>query len=644
MWQPSIQSIEASHLYNFFNTIPNCKDALSKNDYYKLHQWSCDNSTEFWKLWLEQSGCIYNGSLDPVANDKDVDGIFLKDWFPNVTLNYAENLLCKVVDLDEAIVGLDESGRRYALSGTDLINQVQQLQKKFRELGIVANDIVAGFVPNCPESIIAMLATSSLGAVWTSCSPDFGIQGVLDRFSQVQPKILFTANGYSYNGKTHSLSEKNKAVIDSLDSLKKVIEIDFLRDDDRGFFPAQDSSEINWPEFTQVSFSHPLYVMYSSGTTGVPKCMVHSVGGTLIQHLKEHKLHVDLKAQEKIFYFTTCGWMMWNWLVSALSCSATVYVYEGSPLFPKNDSLWSLLEREKITVFGTSPKYLGFMRANEIKINDNHNLVNLRAVLSTGSPLLPEDFDYFYHSISTKENPIQLSSISGGTDIVSCFMLGNPMSPVRRGEIQGAGLAMDIAALDADGNAVIGQEGELVCRKSFPSMPTKFWDDPDFKRYKNSYFSTYPNTWTHGDFVSISSEGGVMVHGRSDSTLNPGGVRIGTAELYRQVECMPEIQDSLAVGKMNEGDEEIVLFVQLKAKLQLTDELRQLIRKKIRANTTPRHVPQHILQVSNIPYTISGKKVEKAVKLILKGENPSNKDALVNPECLEEYISLAKQF
>jgi acetoacetyl-CoA synthetase len=506
---------------------------------------------------------------------------------------------------------------------------------------------VAGFVPNMPESIIAMLAAASLGAAWSSCSPDFGIKGVLDRFGQIKPRVIFTADGYFFKGKPIDSLARIADIIGRIPSVERLVVIPYVSENpDIGPIPNAvlmgdfksdaDGLEI---DFAQLPFDHPLYVMYSSGTTGLPKCMVQSAGGILVHHLKELMLHTDLKREDTIFYFTTCGWMMWNWLVSSLATGATLVLYDGNPFHPSPKALWQMAQDEKITVFGTSAGYLAALQAAGVRPREEFDLSALRAVLSTGSPLSIESFEFVYDAIKTD---LQLASIAGGTDLNGCFALGNPMGPVYAGELQCRGLAMKVFAFDDDGNPVVGQEGELVCAAPFPSMPIYFWNDPDGKKYHSAYFDVYPGIWRHGDYIVVSEHGGVVMHGRSDATLNPGGVRIGTAELYRQVEQLDAIEDSVVVGQKWDNDVRVILFVKLAPGVELTDDLKNMIRKTIRVHASPRHVPAKIIPVPDIPYTLNMKKVELAVKKVIHNQAVKNKDALRNPEALDYFAGIAE--
>jgi len=635
MWKPSVEQIERSQMFEFKEFI-NTRHGLNLDSYTDLHDWSVDNIHEFWAFAWEFFDIIHTQPYTQVVDD--VSKMPGAKWFTGVRLNFAENLLRRRDD-KTALIFKGESQPVRKLTYAELYSEVAKTAAALRTAGVEKGDRVAGFVPNMPESIIAMLATTSIGAIWSSSSPDFGIKGVLDRFSQIEPKVLFAANGYFYNGKFHDSLEKLKGILHDLPSVEKVVVIPYSDEDPDiciisnsilfSDFIDNDEEEI---EFEQLPFDHPLYIMYSSGTTGLPKSIVHGAGGTLLQHLKELQLHCDLCEQDTIFYFTTCGWMMWNWLVSSLVTGASLVLYDGAPFFPDANAMWKMAEELGITVFGTSAKFIAGSEAAGNKPISTNDLSNVRLILSTGSPLMEENFDYIYRDV---KKDVQLASISGGTDIVSCFAGGSPMLPVYRGELQCSGLAMDVDAFDHKGKSSRNAKGELVCKKAFPSMPIYFWNDPDGQKYHNAYFDKFENIWYHGDYIEINDHGGVTIFGRSDATLNPGGVRIGTAEIYRVVEQMREITDSLVVGVQSDGDELVALFLKMDEGTILNDNLINQIKSSIRANCSPRHVPSIIKSVEDIPYTISGKKVELAVKKIIHGEEVTNKDALANPEALD---------
>ncbi|WP_347491134.1 acetoacetate--CoA ligase [Desulfoscipio sp. XC116] len=643
LWSPSDERRQKANMTVFIEYV-NKKYNQDFTDYASLYDWSIECSADFWSAMWEFGEVKYSRLYDDlVVNQQDM---LVSRWFPGAQLNFAENLL-RYRDARVALIFKGEGQEPVRISYAQLYDQVARLASSLKEMGIVSGDRVVGFMPNMAQSVIAMLAAASMGAIWSSCSPDFGIKGVLDRFGQIEPKVLFTANGYFYNGKSHDSLGRVASILKEIPSVEKVVVVPYTEAQpdlsnlpDAVLFDEFLSPAVGLSiEFTQLPFEHPLYIMYSSGTTGVPKCIVHGAGGTLLQHLKELKLHTGLKREDTIFYFTTCGWMMWNWLVSSLALGATVLLYDGSPFYPGPGAMWQLAQDEKITVFGTSAKYLAAVEKEGVKPGQSYDLSALKAILSTGSPLSVESFEYVYRDI---KKDICLSSISGGTDIISCFALGNPIGPVYAGELQCRGLGMRVEALDSAGKPLMNQKGELACTASFPSMPIYFWQDEDNKKFKKAYFSVFPNVWHHGDYIEITDTGGVIIYGRSDATLNPGGVRIGTAEIYRQVESLDEIKDSLVVGQNWDNDVRVILFVKLAENVVLTDSLIKKIRTTIRENTTPRHVPARIIAVDDIPYTISGKKVELAVRNIIHNEPVENRDALADPTVLDLYKDLAE--
>ncbi|MFZ5646617.1 MAG: acetoacetate--CoA ligase [Bacillota bacterium] len=641
LWRPSGERVEQANLTGFIKFV---NEIYGKdfNSYDELYDWSVTEIPDFWESVWKFCGIIASTPYDNVVTH--LEDMLGARWFNGARLNFAENLL-RYRDDRTALIFWSESGKTSRITYADLYYNVTKLAAGLRSLGIKAGDRVAGFMPNMIETVMAMLATTSIGAIWSSCSPDFGIKGVLDRFGQIQPRVLFTADGYYYNGKTHDSLSKIAGIISEIPSVEKVVVVPYTREraDISGISNAvhlkdfMESAPAGEPVFEQLPFNHPVYIMYSSGTTGVPKCIVHGAGGTLIQHLKELVLHTDLKRDDTIFYYTTCGWMMWNWLVSSLAVGATVLLFDGSPFYPNADSLFKMAQDERVTVFGTSAKYLAAAEKENVRPAEKFDLGALKAILSTGSPLSVDSFDYVYRDI---KKDLCLSSISGGTDIISCFALGNPIGPVYKGELQCRGLGMKVQAFDESGKPVNGQKGELVCSAAFPSMPVYFWNDPEMKKYRGAYFDVYENVWRHGDFVEVTPNSGVIIYGRSDATLNPGGVRIGTAEIYRQVEALPEILDSLVVGQDWDNDVRVVLFVKMAPGFELTGDLVNKIKKQIRDNTTPRHVPARIVSVRDIPYTISGKKVELAVRNVIHNQPVLNKDALANPEALDYYKDL----
>ncbi len=648
LWKPGDERVARANLTAFIEMAQRRRPEIA--NFGSLYRWSIEKPDEFWPAVWEFCQVRASRKWDTVVRDPRQSPVseFAKEWFAGAKLNFAENLL-RYRDDRAALVFWNEQGRQRSLTYQDLYDQVARTAAALRRQGITVGDRVAAFMPNLPETVVAMLATTSIGAIWSSTSPDFGLEGVMDRFGQIEPKILFTADGYRYNGKTfHSLDRVGK-IAQRIPSIEKVVVANYLQSDasldnipnaiplDEFVNPAPGQSE--QLTFAQLPFQHPLYILYSSGTTGVPKCIVHGAGGTLLQHLKELVLHTDLKRDDRIFYFTTCGWMMWNWLVSSLAVGATVFLYDGSPFHPDPDVLWKMSAQERVTVFGTSAKYLAAIQKADLEPARTHDLSALRTILSTGSPLPGESFDYVYGNV---KRDVCLSSISGGTDIVSCFALGNPIGPVYRGELQTRGLGMDVQVYDDHGRSIQNEKGELVCAAPFPSMPIYFFNDADGSQYRSAYFEHFPGVWRHGDWVELTRHDGMIFYGRSDAVLNPGGVRIGTAEIYRQVEKLDEVLESIVTAWQSDGDERVVLFVKLRPDLTLGDDLREKIRKQIRESTTPRHVPWKILQVADIPRTISGKIVELAVRDVIHNRPVKNKDALANPESLDLFKNLSE--
>ena len=641
LWKPAAEKVKATNMYRFMNQI-NERFGQNFNEYDPLYHWSVENIPEFWTAIWDFAGVIASAPYQEVIDD--LNKMPGAKWFTGARLNFAENLL-RYRDEQVAIVFKGEDQEAIYLTYAELYREVSRLAKALMQTGVQVGDRVVGFMPNMPQTIIAMLAAASLGAVWSSCSPDFGIKGVLDRFGQIRPKVLFTANGYSFKGKKIDSLERIADILKQLPSIEKVVVVAYTEQDPniaavpnailyRDFIASDTGRDI---EFAQLPVDHPLYIMYSSGTTGLPKCMVQCAGGILIHHLKELMLHTDLKRQDTIFYFTTCGWMMWNWLASSLAVGATLVLFDGNPFHPHPGALWEMAQDEKVTVFGTSAGYIAALQTAGVAPGKTYDLSPLRAVLSTGSPLSIEGFDFIYREV---KSDLQLASISGGTDLNGCFALGNPMAPVYAGELQCRGLAMKVEAYDDNGRPVVGRQGELVCSRPFPSMPIYFWDDPDGAKYHQAYFDVYPNVWRHGDFIEINERGGVVIYGRSDATLNPGGVRIGTADIYRLIEQIEEIEDSVVVGQDWENDVRIVLFVKMAPNSHLSEALQNKIRKIIRENASPRHVPKKIISIPAVPYTLNMKKVELAVKNIIEGKPVLNRDALSNPEALDYYKDL----
>ncbi|HET9045834.1 MAG TPA: acetoacetate--CoA ligase [Casimicrobiaceae bacterium] len=648
LWAPSAARIEQANVTAFARRVAHAHDA-TVNDYASLWRWSVARKDAFWRELWDFAGVIGSPGERVLVDGDKMPGA---RWFPDARLNYAQNLLERkpASDRSDALVFRGEDKVKQRMSHADLYEVVSRFAQALTAQGIGPGDRVAAYLPNMPETIAAMLATASIGAVWSSCSPDFGVQGVVDRFGQIEPRVLVTVDGYWYNGKAIPLQDKVAAIAARLPTVERVIVVPYLQQtpgasDDlsaiRGavawdaFLAPHAAAPI---DYVPLPFDHPLYILYSSGTTGVPKCITHGAGGTLLQHLKELLLHSDLKPNDRLFYFTTCGWMMWNWLASGLATGATLLLYDGSPFIDRGRVLWDFAAEEKMTQFGTSAKYIDALKKIALVPRKDYDLRTIRTLLSTGSPLAPESFDYVYQCI---KGDVCLSSISGGTDIVSCFALGCPTLPVWRGEIQCRGLGMDVDVFDENGWPLAGEKGELVCKSPFLSMPIGFWNDPDGAKYRAAYFERFPGVWCHGDWVELTEHGGVVIYGRSDATLNPGGVRIGTAEIYRQVEQLPEIVESLVIGQDwppgETGDARVVLFVKLQDGMTLDAALVDRIKATIRANTTPRHVPAKIVQVTDIPRTKSNKIVELAVRDVVHGREVKNREALMNPEALEQY-------
>jgi len=642
LWQPSPARIADANLTAFMRQA-RTRWGVAADDYSALHRWSVTEPAQFWQSVWSFCGVIGDPGTGPaLVGGQRMPGA---RWFPAARLNYAENLLRRR-DRAPAIVFWSEERLKTTVTCAELYSEVSRLAQALQAAGVKPGDRIAGYLPNVPGAMIAMLAATSLGAAWSSCSPDFGVQGVLDRFGQIEPKVLFAADGYFYNGKTIDLVDRLKEIAAGLPSVERVVVVPYTRPRPplAGIPRAVNVHDLMAPwrpkemTFERFPFDHPLYIMYSSGTTGVPKCIVHGAGGTLLQHLKEHQLHVDLKPGERLFYFTTCGWMMWNWLASALASRATIVLYDGSPFVAGGRVLFDYADAARINVFGTSAKFIDSAAKAGLKPRASHQLKSLRALLSTGSPLVPESFDYVYREVKAD---LHLASISGGTDIISCFVLGNPLAPVWRGEIQCRGLGMKVEVFDDTGRPLRGEKGELVCTAPFPSMPVGFWNDADGAKYRAAYFEKFPGVWWHGDYIEEAASGGFVIYGRSDAVLNPGGVRIGTAEIYRQVERLDEVVESLVIGQdwppEHPTDVRVVLFVRLRDGLSLDEALAEKIKHWIRSNATPRHVPAKILQVPDIPRTKSGKIVELAVRNVVHGRPVKNIEALANPEALEHY-------
>ncbi len=684
LWTPRPEAAAASQMAQFFAFAASRSTTAPAPDasYAAWHAWSVSQRAEFWELLREWSDLrLHQGFVNPPMFGLDDPPPATPDpeemrpprpgewplWYPQQRLSFTEHLL-KRRDDTPAIIARDDRGRRRDLSWRGLAREVARVAEALRSASVDWGERVVGFLPNCPEAVIAALAANAVGAVWSSCSPDFGAQGVLDRFGQIEPTVLFIADGYSYAGKRIDCLARGQEIVRALPSIRHVVVVPFLEDeisdsaleslrplatDGRverfaefvGQRDARDTAGADSDGFQPVllPFNHPLYVMYSSGTTGLPKCMVHGQGGTLLQHVKEHRLHCDLRPGDRMFYFTTCGWMMWNWLVSALASEVTIVLYDGAPMPNSNDdACWDLVAEERVTHFGTSAKFLALSQKQGHRPGETHDLGALRMILSTGSPLAEHSYDFVYRDV---KSDVHLASISGGTDIISCFALGNPLLPVYRGQLQSFGLGMAVDVWDDAGKPLRGQAGELVCTKPFPSMPVSFWADPDGAKYRGAYFEHFPGVWRHGDWAEITPQGGLIIYGRSDATLNPGGVRIGTAEIYREVEQLPEVVESVVVGQdiTTDGDKDvrIVLFVRLREGLTLDDALRERIKQAIRARTSPHHVPKVILQVADIPRTISNKISEIAVRDVIHGRTVKNTDALANPQSLALFKDLA---
>ena len=655
LWTPTRERIANANITAFARRVET-RHRVVLPDYDHLWRWSIDHPEAFWREVWEDGGVIGAPGARTLVDGDRMPGA---RFFPEATLNFAENLLERrgADDAGDSVVFRGEDKVRARLSHATLHATVSRLAQAYDRLGLAAGDRVAAIVPNMPEALVAMLAGAARGAIWSACSPDFGVRGVLDRFGQIEPKVLVTVDGYFYNGKAIPLADKVATIVDALPSVERVIVIPYLGGANGPLGIGAIRSALSWDDliapyapgpiaYARLPFAHPIYILYSSGTTGVPKCIVHGAGGTLLQHLKEQRLHGDVKRGDRLFYYTTCGWMMWNWLVSGLASGATLLLYDGSPFVRAGRMLWDYAEEERMTHFGTSAKYLDALKKIALVPRKDYTLASLSTMFSTGSPLAPESFDYVYQAV---KDDLQLASISGGTDIVSCFVLGNPTLPVWRGEIQCRGLGLAVDVFDEDGRSVPpgrGERGELVCTRPFPSMPIGFWDDPGDARYRAAYFERFPGVWCHGDYTEITAHGGIVIHGRSDATLNPGGVRIGTAEIYRQVEQLDEVVESLVIGQDwppgEVGDVRVVLFVKLREGLALDVALVDRIQKHIRVNTTPRHVPAKVLQVTDIPRTKSNKIVELAVRDVVHGREVKNLEALANPESLEQFRDRAE--
>jgi len=641
LWSPSEEFKKATPLYKFMQW---CGERVGRDfsDYDAFYAWSIDERGEFWSAVWDYCGVRGSKGTRWLS---DGDNMLDARFFPEARLNFAENLLCETGSGD-AMIFRGEDKATDCWSWDRLNAMVSRLQQAYRALGIGAGDRIAAMMPNMPETVACMLAAASIGAIWSSCSPDFGEQGVLDRFGQIEPRLFICCDGYWYNGKKQDVADKVRTVSAKLGV--PVVVVPYAGDAAALAASLQDGKtlgdfvapyEAKAVEYVALPFSHPLYILFSSGTTGIPKCIVHSAGGTLLQHLKEQRFHCGLEKGEKFFYFTTCGWMMWNWLVSGLSSGATLCLYDGSPFYPDGNVLFDYAQEEKFAIFGTSAKYIDAVRKGGLTPKTSHDLASLRLMTSTGSPLSPEGFSFVYDGI---KSDLHLASISGGTDIVSCFVLGNPLKPVWRGEIQGPGLGLAVDVWDDEGRPVRGEKGELVCTKAFPSMPVMFWNDPEGAKYRAAYFERFDNVWCHGDFAEWTAHDGIVIHGRSDATLNPGGVRIGTAEIYNQVEQMEEVLEALCIGQDWDDDVRVVLFVRLASGVDLDDDLVKAVKNRIRTGASPRHVPAKVIAVADIPRTKSGKIVELAVRDVVHGRPVKNKEALANPEALDLFVGLTE--